>query len=466
MASRYATHVSPTDMGEFVIDRKSENEIDIYYDMSPARLASLQLDPEISTTFRLMTMRKAEDWLTMYPTNTIPGRENFLSQKYELVESITLEGFGIETPRTKNDIYDFLNTLPSGFVKDPEYGLGLQHDFRFIVEAIEANPDLRHLVLTKRGKSAINGDTHYIRASDFDAIRRGLNRAHRGALARAMIDKRILAHNALMTAVDCVAYPEQQRPYRKDAIFKIVSGRGNGAPELSEADGMSVVNLVSRNKHKLAETHPKELLRLQRDIELVTLESLIAKIEEKMAKNVAEADWQTFFSENPFILSLAFGLPMLVIGEKIAVGGMTIDSKGEKYADFLQKNNFTDNLTLVEIKTSKSKLLGREYRGGVFPPAAELSGAVSQVLDQRYQLQKGLVAAKDSSHRYDLESYAVKCIVVIGVIPVDADEKKSLELYRSALNDVLVVTFDELLGKLKHLYTFLQGAPGTDASLR
>src|ERR1019366_6213052 len=51
----------------------------------------------------------------------------------------------------------------------------------------------------------------------------------------------------------------------------------------------------------------------------------------------------------------------------------------------------------------------------------------------------------------NVESYAIKCVVVIGRVPTGPDEKKSLELFRNNLNDVLVVTFDELLEKLRHL---------------
>jgi len=461
MASRYIAPVDPAERGTFVVDRKSEGLLDIYYQLSPERMASLELDSKISTPFRLLTIHEAEGRLTMYPVNTLPSQEKFLTQKYVSVESITLEGFDFDVPRTTEDIYGLLDELPPGFVKDPEYGLGLQHDFRFIIESIEENPYLRHLVITKRRNSVIDGDTHYVRASEFDAVRRGLNRIQNEFLRKARLDKRIFVHNALMTSVDRVSYPEKRRPYLKDSIFKVVRECETTATELSDSDSLCVVKLISQNKRKLAQAHPKELIKLQHDIELITLEALIEKIEAKISKGSPEADWQAFFSENHFILSLAFGLPVLAIGEQIAVGGMAIDRKGEKYADFLHKNNFTDNLTLIEIKTSKARLLGKEYRGGVFPPATELSGAVSQVLDQRYQLQKGLIGIKDRSRRYDLESYSIKCMVVIGLMPTNVDEKKSFELYRNGLNDVLIVTFDELLVKLKHLYEFLQATQGS-----
>lgn len=123
--------------------------------------------------------------------------------------------------------------------------------------------------------------------------------------------------------------------------------------------------------------------------------------------------------------------------------------------DFLLRNGLTDNITLMEIKTPATKLVGSKYRNGVFVPSADLAATVAQTLDQRYQLQKNIAGLKDNSRRPDLESYAVKCVIVIGMTPEDPAQKKSLELFRNNLNDVLVITFDELLEKLRHLQKFL-----------
>jgi Domain of unknown function (DUF4263) len=110
---------------------------------------------------------------------------------------------------------------------------------------------------------------------------------------------------------------------------------------------------------------------------------------------------------------------------------------------------------LIEIKAARTKLLGRQYRGGVFPPSAELTGCLTQVLDQRHRLQAELSTKKVNSRRYDLEAYAVRCIVIIGKTPEEIEQKKSLELFRNNLHDTLVITFDELLEKLRHLHKFL-----------
>lgn len=45
--------------------------------------------------------------------------------------------------------------------------------------------------------------------------------------------------------------------------------------------------------------------------------------------------------------------------------------------------------------------------------------------------------------------------MIAGLVPKTDDAQKSLELYRSNLRDVLVITFDELLSKLMALAQFL-----------
>ena len=155
----------------------------------------------------------------------------------------------------------------------------------------------------------------------------------------------------------------------------------------------------------------------------------------------------------------------MALGGQVSVGGRTFAGVGDKIADFLHRNGLTDNVTLLEIKTPETKLLGSVYRGGVHAPSVDLVGTVNQVLDQRYQLQRSMAYFKDSSRVTNVESYAIKCVVVIGRVPTGPDEKKSLELFRNNLNDVLVVTFDELLEKLRHLHTFLKEPPAPSANV-
>jgi Domain of unknown function (DUF4263) len=60
------------------------------------------------------------------------------------------------------------------------------------------------------------------------------------------------------------------------------------------------------------------------------------------------------------------------------VGGTNLDGQDARFLDFLLAGGHGADAILVEIKTPTARLLGRKYRN-VFPPSADLSGAVIQV---------------------------------------------------------------------------------------
>ncbi|WP_216644722.1 Shedu anti-phage system protein SduA domain-containing protein [Candidatus Thiodictyon syntrophicum] len=59
------------------------------------------------------------------------------------------------------------------------------------------------------------------------------------------------------------------------------------------------------------------------------------------------------------------------------------------------------------------------------------------------------------SRIHDIESYAVHSFLIIGKTPTEVDQQKSFELFRRNSKDVQIVTFDELLEKLRQLRSFL-----------
>jgi hypothetical protein len=116
----------------------------------------------------------------------------------------------------------------------------------------------------------------------------------------------------------------------------------------------------------------------------------------------------------------------------------------------------SNNIALFEIKTPQTSLLNKTaYRGGLYSPASDVVGAISQILDQKYELQKSIASIKESSRQYDIESYAVHGVLIVGRMPADPDRLKSFELFRANSKDVAVFTFDEVLEKLKLLLRFL-----------
>ena len=175
-----------------------------------------------------------------------------------------------------------------------------------------------------------------------------------------------------------------------------------------------------------------------------------------MGKKLKEDRWQLFFNENPFILNMAFGYPVIKVQDQASVGGRKLSGSGEKITDFLVKNSLTNNTAIFEIKTPHAALLNKTpFRDGVYTPSAELSGSINQALDQKYQFQGQIAQIKNNSRIYNIESYSVHCCLVVGTTPSGDDRLKSFELFRRNSKDVEIVTFDELLEKLRQLHDFL-----------
>ena len=58
------------------------------------------------------------------------------------------------------------------------------------------------------------------------------------------------------------------------------------------------------------------------------------------------------------------------------------------------------------------------------------------------------------------EAFNPKSVIIIGNIQDELTEqrkKKSFELFRAGLNDVQIITYDELFGKVEFLIALLQG---------
>jgi len=450
-----------------VLHRQSADCTTVFYQPSRKKLKASSkyrhTQNSAQTKKKLLYINRRDDRLTIHPLNTLHHHPDYLEPKYGQIGSITLEGFGFDMPEDVDDVEGILEDLPSGLVKEYGFGLGLLKDYRFIIDVVATLPSVKGLVISKRRPTQLCADSYVLSYKEYDAIRRGINRITRTRQEEGSEDKYILVHNSLLTRLDPKAHPERFRPYRKDAIFKLISADDKSRIPLSLADKNAAIQLVEENKREIAEKAPQQLLQLREDIELITLEVMIDRFEEMLVKNLSEARWQELFNENPFILNLAFGFPVIKIQDQAHVGGRTLSGSGDTITDFLVKNRLSNNAALFEIKTPATPLLNKKaYRNRLYSPSSDLVGAINQMLDQKNEFQKAVASLKESTRTHDLESYAVHGVLIIGTTPPDVDQQKSFELFRGNSKDITVLTFDELLGKLKQLHEFFaSNASGT-----
>ncbi|MCG9727527.1 Shedu immune nuclease family protein [Vibrio brasiliensis] len=385
--------------------------------------------------------------ISVYPVITLFGHPQYLEPKYNKIREIVVPVEDANIPSSSDDVEEKLRALPSGFVKDIRYGLGLTKEFRFIVEAVEEFTDCTSLEISLDEETGERDGCFCLSWSDYDEMRKVCNRLTERARKAARITKQTTTYNHLAFRLG-----KEQKTIQpsNDVISKMLRLK------ISTSDKQSALELVTQDKSAISASNPEVLGKLRSDIELVTLERLIEQFEDLLVKRTTEDTWQRLFNENPFILSLTFGYPAIKVRDQASVGGKRLSGDGDKIADYLLKNGITNNLAVIEIKKPSTQLLNKAaYRGAVYSASADLSGSVTQVLDQQYHLQQNIASIKVNSRTYDIESYAIHCVLVIGILPKDEDMRKSLELYRRNSKDVEIVTFDELLMKLKQLKQFL-----------
>lgn len=464
--------------GTLEVEEVHPNFVEVFFVPPYHSLRSAGLDPAQAKAHRakLLDINGQDRFLTIYPIGTFGEKSDFLKPKYRQVERITIadthivvpgydEFFapGGSVPTTPEGVLAMLEDMPSAFTKDYAYGLGLAKPYRFIIDAVEALSDCTEIVISGKEETgpASNEKLFFISNKDFELARRAMNSIDSLAQSAARAVKGTAAHNILAERLGVAKLDPKvgRHPYRK--LFTTVA---QGKTELSEEDQNAVIGALTNHAADIAEDQPEKLAKLRSDIELVTLEALIRRYEAMLGETLVEDRWQDFFNENPFILNMAFGYPVIKVRDQASVGGRKLSGDGEKITDFLVKNSLTNNTAIFEIKTPQTAILNKSpFREGVYTPSSDLSGSINQALDQKYQFQSHIAQIKHNSRISDLESYAVHCCLVIGKTPEGDDRKKSFELFRRNSKDVEIVTFDELHEKLKQLSAFLRAAEGEAA---
>jgi hypothetical protein len=394
-----------------------------------------------------------EDMLRTYPIHVRRQRPDYLKPKYRTLTTITFahDRYGWEMPSEGDDFIGMLQGLPAGCAKQFQYGLGLVWKYRFLVEAIADIEGVTEIVLIEGSAVKIETPLYVLGVKRYDQLRRALDSISRRNQREAHECSRLLAYTNLQTEVDRQRFPVRTRKIRPGAIYELVKAGGDRAT-LTREDRKAAVDLVKAEKETIAKTDPAELLALRADLEKVTLAALIDRFAGMLSKDLPEARWQEFFKGNPFILSLAFAHPVFVVQDQAYVGGASLSGVGEKIADFLVAQRYTGNIAIVEIKRPTTPLLSSEtFRAGLYGSTKHLTEAIAQALDQRFKLQTSFTQKAYESGLNNVHPYAVQCIVIAGTSPTDQIRKKSLDLFRNATRDVSVVTFDELLEKLKEI---------------
>ena len=484
MSRLYGSPTENNDPGTLAIEFRCCSLIDVYYVPSKERLeeSGFTQGGPYEHRAKLLQIDFLYPCITIFPIKTRAHRDTFLKPKYDQIEKITIEYWDdtachpswfrpdykdYELPLiTEEQVVTYLETMPLGFIKNYDYGLGFEQRYRLIVDTVKDLTDCTDICISPIVETGIEEKEKifFISLEDFHIIRKSIDRTKNHFRKVTNLENYAYSRNIL---AERIGQPPIHVETRRSPLQEsITEAAARGERSLSQKEQDEVLGVLARNVESFAKNKPRKLATLKRDMELVELETLIERFEEMLRANQSERNWQLFLNENSFLLNLAFGCPVVKVRGQVSVGGHKHSGDGGKVTDFLVKNKLTNNSALVEIKRPSTQLLNeRSYREGVFAPSRDLVGAVNQVLDQKHHFELEFTNTKVKSRLFDIESFSVRCCLIVGTMPDDVDRLKSFELYRGNSKNVEIITFDEVLENLKNLRNFIN-LPKSEATTK
>ena len=413
------------DGDKIIINYDNEN-IYCYYLYDDKKVLLANINNQINLT-----------WI--FPINTKVGSSSFLNHKYKV--NFLFEGysFNIEKHAMEGGI-NVVSGLPEVFIKTLRYGLGLKKEYRFIAEMANYLEKCDVIVISNDKKTKIDKNNIIINDEDLDKIRRGMDRISDLYRNESTVSKELFVYNELLHNNNTELFPRRKKLGNKDIIYRIVKDTDFNKP--------------------LSNSSQSSLRKMKDEVDASYFLALKNEFSRIITENYNEAVYQKFFEDNPLLLTLFIGSPYIHFKNQAYVGGKSFDNKNGQYPDFLYKHKITNNSFIVEIKCPKTPLLEKDpYRAGVYSPSKELSGSVSQLLTQKYQLETDIASLIKNADDRNVEAYNVQGVIIIGLLSnfYNNDEKlkkRSFELFRNNQKNIRIMTYDECQEQLDN---FLQG---------
>jgi hypothetical protein len=401
-----------------------------------------------------------DQYIIFSPVITSPTSKHYLKAKYGRLKYIVFDCDEPIDPADSREFNNLMEQLPSGFIKNFEYGYGLKRDYHTFLQLVLGR-GFTTLVVSSADRRKFNRTFFpgekilWMTQPAFGNVGWTVRRVMRKYRQLSRKEQSLRIQNEVLHHWLPEEFPRKELNWESGSLAKLAAQRGSSA-KLAITDYKAAAEVARDGVSNLAQKAPRELRNLQVEIERVSLRQFISRMEDLLKRTKIEAEWQKFFKDNPLVLNLAFNFPINIIQDRAYVGGTAVQKHGGKLADFLAKNQLSESAALIEIKTPKTRLLSsKPYRQGVFAPHGELAGAIAQVLDQRHTLVTSMPTLQYNKPELQISAHHVHCVVIAGLMPAERCARRSFELYRSGLKDVAVVTFDELLAKLSSMEKLL-----------
>lgn len=379
---------------------------------------------------------KKTDQIIHYPRGFEGG------EKYKTIKKFTYKGFK--------------GKLPVGVVKSVNFGWGFTKTLNPFAYHLNENFDIKEVIIEKGGKIDLDlpNKKLYLNETSLGILQDAFSNIFKKNKEEVDFVLKLNLHSLFPKVIT-----KPEKTYITNALASSLASWGNSIDEFSEADKNAIKDLFDKLSIGTDFLTKEALAKTKEIVDNKYIQETLKKYKELMALKTdgesLEKQWQEFLKENSWIFSSIFAQPVILYKREAYVGGKTIDNQNGKFNDFLIKNSLSDNVSFLEIKTHKTKMLDNSaYRGeDVYSATKELTGCIVQVLNQRDNFQKEFYATKGKSKgKGNFETFNSKCVILIGSTKdLDENQKYSFELFRSNSRDVEILTFDELQNKIESL---------------
>jgi len=379
---------------------------------------------EEKAVFKTKEIFKIEKRIIFYPYSVDPTNE---SVKPKRIQTIELKG------------WDDISKIPKDIKTTGRYGLSTLRIRQFFQYIYPKFKEVKKITIGVNIRNRFTDSTITLNWSDLEPILKKI------ATEKRWYDKsrKLIINNELSRITSKL---DKVKTYLNAGQLDSFLKKFDSFEKVTKADVESL-NIVMETAPASKISITSNFIKTRDKINKVFIEDIIKNFEKLMTSTVDnEKQWQNFFGKNTWILNHLFPFDVILREQEAYVGGKTLQNKEGRVVDFLFQNGFQDNFALLEIKTHKKTLLKNSpYRKpDVFAYSDDLSGGISQCLDQK----KVFLEDFGSKERI----IDPKAVLVIGLKSnLDEHQNKCFELLRSNQKNVEILTFDELLAKLKGL---------------
>ncbi len=296
-----------------------------------------------------------------YPIRTGPSF-SVLCPKYGPLSEIAFEGFQTELPLSSDAVEEALGYLPDQFHTQTAYGLGIRKQFRPLIDVLRRK-GIRRLMITRVRDTALEGDALILAQRDFTDVAYELDRIATRFSEQSRAERSRHAHNEVLSRHFPNQFARDETPYRRGVIVSLLRKLRQSGSELSASDSSALVEQASAAAPTIAKRSPQQLYQLQRDFELAGLNRLIERFQSDLEGRHPESYWQALLKLNPFILSMLFGYPIVVVRDQAHLGGASLDGAGDTIVDFLVANQSTQAWHSWRSSDQTHCLLGMSFGG-------------------------------------------------------------------------------------------------------